>query len=193
MSLFNIKKIIKFNKITFLLIILVVLLYVMPSTFSRFETEKNGDIIIPHAIYVLEDTVISETITLPKIIPSNNQYLYYFSVSNYNEERRTETNLKYDLSIRTTTNIPITYDLFKGETVNNNTSIITSNQVITDDDGTFFRMIETPTEYFSFDINKTNNYVLLITFPTGYNNSDYQDLFEMIEIKINSQQILSTD
>ena len=122
-----------------------------------------------------------------------NQYLYYFSVSNYNEERRTETNLKYDLSIRTTTNIPITYDLFKGETVDNNTSIITSNQVIADDDGTFFRIIKTPTEYFDFHSNQTNNYVLLITFPPGYNNSDYQYLFEMIEINVNSQQVLTSD
>ena len=77
--------------------------------------------------------------------------------------------------------------------MNDNTSIITSNQVITDDYGTYFRIIKTPTEYFGFDSNQTNNYILLITFPQGYNNSDYQDLFEMIEININSQQILSTD
>ena len=193
MSKFNIKKIIKFNKITFLMIVLVILLYVMPLTFSKFETQKSGDIVIPHAIYVLDDTVISETVSLPEIIPSNNQYLYYFSVSNFNEDRRTEVNLKYDLYIRTTTNIPITYDLFKGVDINNSTSIVTSNRVITDDDGTFFRMIETPTEYFGFSSNQTNNYILLINFPAGYNNSDYQYLFEMIEININSQQILSTD
>ena len=193
MSLFNRKKFFKFNKITFLLIVLVLLLCVMPLTFSKFETEKSGDIIIPHAFYVLDDTVISETISLPEIIPSNNQYLYYFSISNFNDERRTETNLKYDLSIRTTTNIPITYDLFKGVSVDNNTSIITSNQVVADDYGTFFRTILTPTEYFGFDSDQTNNYVLLINFPAGYNDSDYQNLFEMIEININSQQILSTD
>lgn len=193
MSLFNVGKIVKFNKITFLIIVLIVLVGVIPLTFSRFETEKDGDIIIPHAIYLLDDTVISETVSLPRIIPSNNQYLYYFSINNHNDERRTETNLKYDLSIRTTTNIPITYDLFKGNTVNGNTSIITSNQVITDDDGTFFRIIETDTEYFSFEEDQTNNYVLLITFPAGYNSSIYQDLFEMIEINIKSKQILSTD
>lgn len=193
MSLFNRKKFFKFNKITFLLIVLVLLLCVMPLTFSKFETEKSGDIIIPHAFYVLDDTVISETISLPEIIPSNNQYLYYFSVSNFNDERRTETNLKYDLSIRTTTNIPITYDLFKGVSIDNNTSIITSNQVVADDYGTFFRTILTSTEYFGFDSDQTNNYVLLINFPAGYNHSDYQNLFEMIEINIDSQQILSTD
>lgn len=193
MSIFNRKKIIEFNKITILLVVLILLLCLMPLTFSRFETEKEGDIIIPHAIYLLEDTVISETVSLPEIIPSNNQYLYYFTISNFNEERRTETNLKYDLSIRTTTNIPITYDLFKGTTVNNNTSIVTSNQVITDSDGTFFRIIETNSEYFNYSENQTNSYVLLLTFPAGYNDSNYQDLFEMIEINIKSHQVLSTD
>ncbi len=193
MSLFDRKRIIEFNKITLLVIILLVLLYTIPLTFSRFETKKSGDIIIPHAIYLLEDTVISETVSLPEIIPSNNQYIYYFTVNNFNEERRTETNLKYDLSIRTTTNIPITYDLFKGTSVDNNTSIITSNNVLRDDDGTFFRIIKTNTEYFNFNVNQTNNYALLITFPEGYNDSVYQDLFEMIEINIESNQVLSTD
>ena len=193
MTLFNIKKLIRFNKISFLIILLLILLGLIPLTFSKFETEKNGDIIIPHAIYLLEDTVISQTISLPEVVPSNNQYLYYFSISNFNAERRTETNLKYDLYLRTTTNIPLTYNLFKGTSVNNNTSIITSNNVITDDDGTFFRIIETNTEYFNINQNQTNNYVLLITFPPGYMSSNYQDLFEMIEINIESNQILSTD
>lgn len=191
--MFNVKKIIKFNRFSFLVIILLLLIGLVPLTFSKFETEKNGDIVIPHAIYVLEDTKISQTIRLPEIIPSNNQYLYYFSINNFNEDRRTEVNLKYDLWIRTTTNIPLTFDLFKGQSVNNNTSILTSNQVLADNDGTYFRIMQTSTEYFNINQNQTNNYVLLVTFPPGYNTSEYQDLFEMIEINIESQQVLSSD
>ena len=39
--------------------------------------------------------------------------------------------------------------------------------------------------------DQTNNYTLVMNFPSSYNSFNYQDLFEMIEIQISARQVLS--
>lgn len=190
---FDKKKFFKVSKFNILLLIFIILILIIPLTFSRYESEVTSDFGIKTAIYVLDDAYTEVNVDLPDIIPSNNQYAYTFSVSNFKEDLRTQTNLTYDLWIRTTTNIPLTFDLFNTLDYQTASSIVTSNEVTTDDDGTYFREIRTATKSFSNGEDEIEYYTLLITFPKEYNESIYHSLIELIEINIESKQLLSTD
>ena len=41
--------------------------------------------------------------------------------------------------------------------------------------------------------DKTDNYTLLFTFPDDFKNSKYSGIAELIEINVESNQVLSTD
>ena len=64
------------------------------------------------AIYLLDDSYQTITVKIPDVIPSNNQYLYTFSVSNFKNDKHCDTNLNYKVHIRTTTNLRINYELY---------------------------------------------------------------------------------
>ncbi len=192
----------KFNKkrlkllVVFSVLITFLLIAINNISFtqSRFETEIASNSALNTAIYLLNDQYQVVNVKLPDVIPSNNQYKYTFSISNYNNTKHAETTLAYDLSIRTTTNMPIEYDLYETLDITNAPSIITSNTVTLDADGTYFRHIETSGgDTFAFDEDCINNYTLLFTFPSEYNDEVYQSLIDYIEIKVDSHQVLSTD
>jgi len=128
-----------------------------------------------------------QEINLDSIVPSETMYEYDFSVSNYNEEKRLETNAKYNIIIRTTTNLNLEYYLYEND---NLTDILIDRQFIQDEDGTYFYIMKTNDEYFSYKENQSNNYTLKIKFPIEYISSEYQDIRESIEIIINSSQVV---
>lgn len=112
-----------------------------------------------------------------------------------------EIDLTYDLTIRTTTNLPLTYSLYMNQeyTDAGATSIIRSNNVAQDEDGTYFRTITTDTQDLLYRTPKTNSYQLVVKFPlsytdpntnttTSYKVEKYQDIIEAIEIKVESRQ-----
>ena len=69
-----------------------------------------------------------------------------FSVANNKDGKRLETRLKYNLKIRATTNLPLTYELYK--IVNNEDVLFKEiDEVIIDDYGTYFRHILTEDEF----------------------------------------------
>ncbi len=163
-------------------------------TQTRYESETVSTSSLNTAIYLLNDEYQTINVKLPDVKPSNNQYAYTFSISNYNEEKHAEVTLSYDLYIRKTTNMPIEYELFETLDITNATSIITSNTVQLDSDNTYFRNIATSGgDTFNFAADCINYYTLLFTFPSEFNDSKYQDLIDYIEIKVDSHQVLSTD
>lgn len=178
----NIKLIIKTSII---IILLVVLLKFLPITFSKYETKTQGNAIVNYAFYILDANYYKEEIMLDSIIPSDESYVYNFSVSNYTNEKRCDTNLEYDLWISTTTNLDLEYDL-----ILKNESAVISNEVEADEYGTYFRNIKTNKEYFSYKENMTNEYSLIVKFPSKYKDSKYQDIIDSVTINIESKQVV---
>ena len=85
------------------------------------------------------------------------------------------------------TNLPLTYELY----INGNTeNIIKTNEIVQDEDGTYFREITTNTENLYYQEPKTNIYNLVVKFPESYNTKEYQDIIEMLEITIDSRQMV---
>lgn len=172
-------------------------------TLSRYESVATSQNSISTAVYLLDDTYQTINVKLPDVIPSNNQYTYSFSVSNYNEDKHSDTNLKYRIHIRTTTNMEITYDLFNTLDIEEATTCVSSDSVIQDYYGTHFRHIYTDYSTMLYSEDKTDYYTVLFTFPqdpetvesnpNNIHDAKYSGIAEMIEINIESQQVLQTD
>ena len=171
--------------------LLIGLLILVPFTLSRFKTESRADATIDIAFFVTNDTYNYQEITLVDMIPGDTKE-YTFSVSNFKDDLRTEVNLKYNVEVLTTTNIPLQYELY----LNNNgidNEVVDTNEIIQDDDNTYFRSIKTIEKDFNFNENQTDIYKLVIKYPSEQKDINYQDSAENIEIRINAKQVLDSD
>ncbi|MGN1327531.1 MAG: hypothetical protein ACI4VQ_05620 [Clostridia bacterium] len=182
----------KITQILILLLSLLLLTKIISLTLSKYQSSASGNPNIQVAFYVIEKDFSTMTINLDSLFPSDEPYVYTFSISNTNGEKMCETDMEYDLQIRTTTNLPITYELYMNENYNDSgaTSIIKSNEIIQDENNTYFRVITTDTQNFTYTQEKTNVYQLVIYFPAEYNTINYQDIIEGIEISVNSRQVI---
>lgn len=188
--MFDRKKFLKANKLTILFIILTVTMIFVPFVYSRFISETTSNYEIETAFYILDSNYYGKTINLGGIIPRNTPYIYAFKISNNDGTDRLEVPMEYSLSIITTTNLPLRYQLY----MNNNyeSSIITNEENIQDDFGTYFKEITTADEIFGFEEDETNEYELYVYFDEEYDTFNYQDIIELVDIKIETSQILES-
>ena len=193
MKMFDSRKL----KMSITLIILVIMLMFLINmdifTLSRYESKVVSSNSLTTAIYLLNDSYQNIQVKLPDVIPSNNQYSYTFSISNYNDLKHSDTNLKYRIHIRTTTNMPISYNLFNSLDATSSESIVITNEINPDSDGTFFRHIYTDYKEFLYTNDEIEYYTLLFTFDEEYKDYIYNGLVDYIEINIESSQILKND
>lgn len=176
--------------IILLLIFMIAIFFAVTKTISKYETMANSNGNMNIAFYLLSDNYQELPICLSDLEPRQEPYVYNFTISNNDGSKRTETALEYDLSIKTTTNLPLTFDLFLNETYNQigAESIITSNIIDLDEDETYFRTIKAEEKEFGFSRDETNNYQLIIYFPETYKDIEYQDIIEYVEIIVDSKQ-----
>lgn len=178
-------------EICILFILLISLLFLVPYTLSRFKTEARSDAVMDIAFFVANDEYTHEEITLDDMTPGDSKS-YTFSVSNFIDNNRTDVNIDYYVEIATTTNLPLDYELYSIDG-DNQTNAIISDEIISDDDGTYFRIIKTSNKYFNFNDNLTDYYKLTVNFENEYKNFKYQGVSENIEIRINAKQIIDSD
>lgn len=172
-------------------ILFIILIFILLNrTFAKYKTEATSQAEIQAAFYLLNDEYQSAEVKLDSLEPRDDEYVYSFSVSNNKSNKRTETSLEYELKIVTTTNLPLSYKLYKNEDYKTGTNIITSDTILPDEYGTFFRTICTEKEIFTYSENKTNIYTLVVKFPKEYNKTEYQDIIEAIVIEIESKQLI---
>jgi len=202
MKSFNKKRLFISLSLSLLVIILLVFIGTDIFTYSRYETNVTSQNSITTAVYLLSDEYQTINVKLPDVFPENDQYTYSFSVSNYKNDLHSDTNLKYRIHIRTTTNLHIEYELYDTLNIQNATSIISSDSSSQDSYGTYFRHIYTDYKTMLYSENKTDNYTILFTFPSdnndnvnpeNYRDAKYSGIAELIEINIESKQILATD
>lgn len=195
----NFLKHINREKLKYIVLLLVLTVFLImatlltPTTKSKYASETDSSAETQIAFYLLHEDYLTNSILLEEIAPRNAPYTYNFRIANTNGTSRTETDLQYDLSIRTTTNLPLTYELYLNETYtdNNAEDIITDSDVVQDDDGTYFNVFTTSTRYFYHTYNETNQYQLVVYFPSTNISEIYQDIVESIEITVNSKQIIN--
>lgn len=174
-----------------LVLLLLALLFLVPYTLSRFKSEARGDAKIDYAFFVVSDTYNHQSITLNDMKPGDSNS-YTFTVSNTDTIKRTEVSTSYYIYVRATTNLPLQYSLYllNGAT---ETNIVSNSEVITDDDGMYFKIMETSSRDFGFDVDETDTYKLTVDFPVEFKSYKYQGVAENIEINVRGKQILDSD
>lgn len=189
--MFDINKIFKINKLTIIIILFSILMLITPFTYSRLFSQSEAISEIETAFFLLETNYYQTDVKIENLAPSNIPYKYKFKISNNDGTNRLETNLEYTFKITTTTNLPLSYKLYKNDS---STDIITNDTIIKDgEDGAYFRILETSKEYMGFEKDEENIYILEILFPEEYNNYQFQDIIEGIFLDIDAKQIIETN
>ena len=189
------KKFFSYMKTNILCLTFLIIILNIPSTLSKYTSNSSSDVKTDVAFYIVKTDYKTEEILLDEIVPREEPYVYTFEVSNNDGKNTTETNLSYDLSIRTTTNLPLEYELYLNEDYKDSgaSTIFTSDNTEQDSDSTYFRNFKTDTKYFSYLYDEKNTYQLVVRFPKDYIDYKYQDIYESIEITIKSKQIVKSD
>ena len=187
---FDRKKSIIIAKLLVNILCIILIIILLDRTYAKYKTEATSQAEIQAAFYLLNDDFQSVNVKLDALEPRDEDYIYTFSISNNKSNTRTETSLEYDLKVVTTTNLPLSYKLYKNEDYKTGTNIITSDTITGDEYGTFFRTLSTGKEEFTFTEDQTNIYTLVIRFPKQYNKTEYQDIIEAITIEITSKQLI---
>jgi predicted RND superfamily exporter protein len=185
----NNKKIV-LSKIIIVILCIFVIFFIVKFTLSRFKNDVNADVKLDAALYILDENYQSMTLKLDSIVPRNAPYEYIFYISNNDGTDRAEVNLEYTLSIVTTTNLPLKYELYLNGGTENIITEDTIERDEEDDDATYFRTLKTEKREFGFTNDESDTYKLLVYFPEEYKDIKYQDIIEGIEIQVNSKQII---
>lgn len=169
----------------FIIILLYITVRFIQNGFARYRSTATSQADVDLAYYFVKAGDISQDLKLERILPRTNKYTYSFSVANYDGNNRTETAIDYTIELKTTTNLPLNYKIYKqGET----TDRITSADVEPDDDGTLFKYIIATGDSFGFSQNETDYYQIEIEFPEQYNSSEYEGIVEYLQLTVYSTQ-----
>lgn len=182
----NKTKFLFFFKYIAIFLLVVFIINIMEITYSKYSSSANGDAVANIAFFIVDVGTYENTISLNNLEPSNNDYIYKFTVNNFKNNKRTNVKLDYNLEFVTTTNLPLTYKIYKEGTNN----IITSNEIIQDGDMYFNKLNTNEAGSFSYEENQTEEYTLVVNFPITYNDKpdEYQGLIDSFMIKINATQ-----
>lgn len=183
-------------KLSMAIIFLITSIAILPKVFSRYQSSATSNPNIDVAFYIINATYQSRNVVLSKIKPSNDPYIVNFTISNNDGTNRLGVDAIYDLKIVTTTNLPLSFELYKNQAYNDDGAIniiSTTTTIDTDDDGTYFKTMVAPRETFSYTENQTYNYQLVIYFSRDYMSYNYQDIVESIEIVVDSKQVIEEE
>lgn len=178
-------------KLVILVLCFLIIARIFVLVLSKYESISNSYANVDIAFYLLKEDFQTMTLNLASILPQNNAYTFEFSIGNQAGEDIAEVDLEYELTLRTTTNLPLTYELYMNQSYTDQgaTNIIKENTVNLDEDGTYFRTMTTDKITLKYTEGKTNLYQLVVYFPENYNQENYQDIIELIEINVNGQQV----
>ena len=169
-------------------------LVVFQKTFSTFVANNELALNVTTAMYIFEEGLFDFNIDVDKIIPSATPYVYPFTIANYNEEKRSDVDIDYEIEIITTTNLPLRYELYKNEEYNaaGAANIISATNVINDNDGAWYYDLQIDqVHHFYYNTSSIDTYYLVIYFPEIYSEQlNYQGLTENIEVNIFSKQVI---
>ena len=175
-------------KIIILMILILICSDIIRRTYAKYQSTAISEATMDLAYYLINEQSISQDLKVGSILPSSTPYTYTVYVANYKNNERTETALEYDIKLKTTTNLPLTYAVYKdGDTQNN---LISTTRTEADSDGTYFTYMTVTSGTLGFDTDESHVYTISIEFPTSYNNASYEGIIEYIQVTVNASQMI---
>ena len=178
-----------FGKYIIIFVLFTLIINLFEITYSKYSSNASGDAEANIAFFIVDVGTYENTISLNNLEPSDMDYIYTFNVNNYKDNKKVNVKLEYSIEFITTTNLPLTYKIYKGDSDEN---IITSSEIFTDGDMYFNKLSTNVISSFSYEEKQTDKYTLVVNFPKSYNSSpdEYQGLIDSFIIKINATQII---
>lgn len=180
-----------YAKLVILVLCFLIIARIFVLVLSKYESISNSYANVDIAFYLLNEDYKTMTLNLASLLPQDNAYTFEFSIGNQAGEETAEVDIEYELTLRTTTNLPLTYELYMNQAYTDTgaTNIIKENTVAQDEYGTYFRTMTTEKITLPYTEAKTNLYQLVVYFPEDYDQEKYQDIIELLEINVNGQQV----
>lgn len=177
--------------LSFLFVMVLFLFGNFDLTQARYESEIeiSGEPTI--AFFIVDVTTQSGHIKLDEMIPSATPYTYTFNVSNFNAQKRANVDLTYTIEIITTTNMPLNFQIFKGNDMN--TMQVDHDTTSTDANGVYYRhLVIDDVSIMTYSANHTDTYTLWVEFPLTNKNypEKYEGIIDLIDIKIIAEQVV---
>lgn len=113
---------------------------------------------------------------------------YSFQVANTLESKSSEVTINYQMIIKTYHFMPLDIELYKiedGEEI----KILTCDENLYSRNADNQLLCNTEIQTMSYDISKMDDYKLKMNFPSIYNDEQYTELVDYIDIEINSWQV----
>ena len=173
-----------------LLFILFLSGFLFSISLASYQSQTRLRANIDKALYIFNREKMSFNIDSEKIVPSNDPYVYKFSISNYRDDKESDFNIVYNLKIKTTTNLPLDFKMYKNTDLNNN--ILSSAEILRDSDGSYYKVYTVNENVLMEYKDKVIDvYTLSIDFPKIYaDDLTYSDAIEAIEVTIESSQVV---
>lgn len=180
-----------YAKLVILVLCFLIIARIFVLVLSKYESISNSYANVDIAFYLLNEDFQTMTLNLASLLPQNNAYTFEFSIGNQAGDEIAEVDIEYELTLRTTTNLPLTYELYMNEVYTDEgaTNIIKENVVAQDEYGTYFRTMTTEKITLPYKEGKTNLYQLVVYFPEDYAQEKYHDIIELLEINVNAMQV----
>jgi len=181
----------------FLIVILFLAAYLFRLAYARYETKTRLNGNIGKALYLFGDDVVVLNLFEEGIVPRAKEYVYKFSVSNFNGNKQSDVDIKYDVSIRTTTNLPITLELYRNEEYTASGARNLFEGVITekDENGAWYKTYRDTHSYqMAYKDKVTDIYTVVVRFPSVYaKDTTYANYLENIELTLKSKQVIGEE
>lgn len=190
----------KRTKLIMVLVIFVALYKIIFGSFSLYESNAESVAEVDLAFYILNDFYSNRSVALNNMLPGDSQ-TFVITVSNYIDDEETgdtiisDTDMEYDITIKTTTNLPLEYTITKNqEMVESNN--IAECEIIQDEYGTYFSRLLTESGQFDVnvgnqrDIPYTDTYIIKIELPADCTDERFAGIKDAIDIEIHGRQMV---
>lgn len=193
-SKFDIDKFKSVLKVTLIIFALVIIVNVVGLTYSRYESGANITADANIAFFVVDTTIYESSIVIDGLTPREEPFIYTFNVSNFKNNNVAGVDIKYHITFTATTNLPLTYEIYRNESYGENaTNIISNEELIQDDNDVYYKKFETANDFvFSYSTRQTDQYTLAVWYPEEYQNNpdDYSGAVDMFTIRIYAEQVV---
>ncbi len=175
------------RKVIIILVISIAVLFISGITYSKFTSTSSlafKDQFLAKFIFEAKET---NKINLPLTdLNPGDEVVYNFSVTNNKDNKRSNVNIDYQISLETFHFMPLDIKLYKVED-DEETLIVTCDESYSRDDENKL-ICNSPIMTLSYEEAKEDDYKLVVTFNDSYNSLEYTNLVDYIDIFIKSEQ-----
>lgn len=178
----------------FSILLMVTLVLFSTFKFTQARYESNLAMEIQPSLAFLIVGVESETgqIKLEGMVPRASAYEYEFTVSNFSGNEHANVDLTYSIEIVTTTNLPLDFKVFKG---NSNVDEVDHDTFEQDENDVYYRrLVLDGVSTMSYANDCTDTYKLWVSYPATdsiVKNPDGEaGVIELVDIRINAEQVV---